>query len=126
MRTFNLILACLTVLVISRALQSAPSGITFQKGEGQIDVLIDGKPLTPMDHPGNLRYPTTWHVRDYGLFAANPFGLKDFTADKTQDGSYLLPAGKTLRFQYRIMSRQGDATQAKIADEYKNYLRDVK
>jgi len=79
-----------------------------------------------MDHPGNLRYPTTWHVRDYGLFAANPFGLRDFTGDKTQDGSYLLQSGKTLRFQYRILIHPGDAAQAKIEDEYKIYLRDVK
>ncbi len=82
--------------------------------------------LAMMDHPGNLRYPTTWHVRDYGLFAANPFGLRDFTGDKTQDGSYVLPAGKTLRFQYRILIHPGDVSQAKIAEEYKNYLKDVK
>ncbi len=79
-----------------------------------------------MDHPGNLRYPTTWHVRDYGLFAANPFGLRDFTGDKTQDGTYILSAGKTLRFQYRILIHAGDVTQANIAQEFKNYLREVK
>ena len=26
------------------------------------------------DHPSNPAHPTWWHVRDYGLFAANPFG----------------------------------------------------
>ncbi|MCX6953698.1 MAG: PmoA family protein, partial [Verrucomicrobia bacterium] len=26
------------------------------------------------DHPQNLRHPTWWMARDYGLFAANPFG----------------------------------------------------
>ena len=25
--------------------------------------------ITAFDNPGNLRYPTTWHVRDYGLMA---------------------------------------------------------
>ncbi|MEP6673188.1 MAG: PmoA family protein, partial [Chthoniobacter sp.] len=38
--------------------------------------------LTMMDHPANLRHPTWWHVRTYGLFAANPFGQHDFEADK--------------------------------------------
>ena len=28
--------------------------------------------------PDNPRHPTWWHVRDYGLFAANPFGQHDF------------------------------------------------
>jgi len=29
--------------------------------------------IAMFDHPSNPRHPTTWHVRDYGLFAANPF-----------------------------------------------------
>lgn len=82
--------------------------------------------LAMMDHPGNLRYPTTWHVRDYGLFAANPFGLSEFTGDKTVDGSYVLPAGKTLRLRYRILIHPGDATEARIADAYQKYLADSK
>ena len=39
------------------------------------------------DNPGNPRHPTYWHSRAYGLFAANPFGLHDFTGDKSKDGS---------------------------------------
>ena len=34
------------------------------------------------DHPKNPSYPTYWHARGYGLFAANPFGAKDFTQGK--------------------------------------------
>lgn len=30
------------------------------------------------DHPSNPKHPTWWHVRDYGLFAANPFGVHNF------------------------------------------------
>ncbi len=82
--------------------------------------------LTMMDHPGNLRYPTTWHVRSYGRFAANPFGLREFTRDKTQDGSYVIAAGKNLKLRYRILIHSGDTAEAKIADEYARYLKEVK
>ena len=30
------------------------------------------------DHPGNPGYPTYWHARGYGLFAANPLGRHIF------------------------------------------------
>ncbi len=82
--------------------------------------------VTIMDHPKNLRHPTTWHVRAYGLFAANPFGLKDFTGDKSQDGSYRLAPGKELTFRYRILIHPGDAAQAGLAKEYAEYVREVK
>lgn len=54
------------------------------------------------DHPGNPRYPTRWHARDYGLFAANIFGLHDFLNDKSQDGSLTLAAGESVRFRYTV------------------------
>jgi len=79
-----------------------------------------------MDHPGNLRHPTTWHVRDYGLFAVNPFGLRDFSGDKSQDGSYQVKAGKDLTFRYRVLIHPGDTAAANIADEYQRYIREVK
>jgi hypothetical protein len=31
-----------------------------------------------IDHPGNPGYPTYWHARGYGLFAANPLGRSIF------------------------------------------------
>ncbi len=55
------------------------------------------------DHPDNLRHPTTWHARDYGLFAANPFGLHDFGLGPEKAGEYKLEKGKSLRFRYRIV-----------------------
>ena len=40
---------------------------------------IDGETLgiAVLNHPTSLRHPTTWHVRTYGLFAANPFMKED-------------------------------------------------
>lgn len=55
------------------------------------------------DHPGNPKHPTYWHARGYGLFAANPFGARDYTGDKTQDGSMTLKTGEGMRFRYRVL-----------------------
>ena len=72
------------------------------------------------DHPQNLRHPTTWHARTYGLVAANPFGLSYFVG-KDQDGTQVIPKGDSLRLRYRFVFHQGDAKQAKIADRYAEY-----
>ena len=62
--------------------------------------------LVICDHPKNLSYPTYWHARGYGLFAANPFGAKDFTEGK-QELNYKIPAGGTLKLRYRIVISSG-------------------
>ncbi|MGQ9526018.1 MAG: PmoA family protein [Armatimonadota bacterium] len=75
-----------------------------------------------MDHPTSFRHPTYWHVRDYGLFAANPFGLRDFTGDRSANGSHTIPANGTLSFRYRIYLHEGDAEQARVADVADAYV----
>ena len=76
------------------------------------------------DHPKNPRHPTWWHVRDYGLFAANPFGQHDFESlpDKTA-GNLIVPAGKSVTFRYRFYLHEGDDQQAKVAERYKEYVK---
>ena len=71
------------------------------------------------DHPGNPRYPTWWHARDYGLFAANPFGERDFTGDKLKNGSLTVEAGKNLHFRYGVLIHPGDTTEAGIEAAWK-------
>ena len=62
------------------------------------------------DHPDNPKHPTYWHVRGYGLFAANIFGEHDFHADESRDGSITLAKGEKLRFRYRVLvHRDGTA-----------------
>jgi hypothetical protein len=90
---------------------------------------VDGKTvgIAIFDHPGNPRHPTWWHVRDYGLFAANPFGQHDFEklTDKAA-GNLVVPAGQSITFRYRIYLHEGDAEQAKVADHYQAYLKPSK
>jgi hypothetical protein len=74
-----------------------------------------------MDNPKNPRYPTYWHARAYGLFAANPFGVRDFTGDKNKDGSMTVDAGKSVTFRYRVVIHTGDAQSANIASLYRRY-----
>jgi hypothetical protein len=88
---------------------------------------LDGEPLgvAIFDHPSNLRHPTYWHVRGYGLFAANPFGVRDFTGDKQQDGSYTLKPGDQLVFRYRVYVHSRDLSLAQIETQYKAYTMDT-
>jgi Family of unknown function (DUF6807) len=84
---------------------------------------VDGQEvgIAIFDSPRSFRHPTYWHARAYGLFAANPFGLREFTNDPSQDGSYTIPAGKSLMFRYRVLIHQGDYKQAQIARAYRRY-----
>jgi hypothetical protein len=85
---------------------------------------VDGETvgICIMDDPSSFRHPTYWHVRNYGLMTANPFGLSHFYADKSIDGSHRLPAGQTLRFRYRIYVHRGDAAQANVREKYHDFV----
>ena len=73
------------------------------------------------DDPRNLRAPTYWHARAYGLLAANAFGLKSFTRDRRQDGRYDIPAGGTLVFRYRVLVHHGNPAQAGVTEAYRSF-----
>lgn len=73
------------------------------------------------DSPSNLRSPTTWHARDYGLIAANPFGLHDFEKAPKGAGDYTIKKGDSLRLKYRWLFHAGDAKTAKIAERWKTW-----
>ena len=87
---------------------------------------VEGKTvgIAIFDHPTNPRHPTWWHVRDYGLFAANPFGQHDFESltDK-KAGDLTVPAGKSVTFRYRFYLHEGDEVQAKVAEKYQEYAK---
>jgi len=76
------------------------------------------------DHPDNLRFPTHWHARTYGLITANRFGTGYFEAKsgaKVGDGDYVLEAGETMTLKHRIYIHRGDAESAKVAERYRAY-----
>lgn len=78
--------------------------------------------ISVMDHPMNPMYPTYWHVRDYGLFAANPFGLSYYKSSYRTNGDWLLETGSSAAFRYRVVLHAGDAADAGIADRYHDWI----
>ncbi|MHB0876820.1 MAG: DUF6807 domain-containing protein [Anaerolineae bacterium] len=78
--------------------------------------------ITVMDHPNNLRHPTGWHVRNYGLMTANCFAESFYKNDQTLDGSYTIPAGGELVFRYRLLVHRGDAAAGRVAARYHDYI----
>jgi len=84
---------------------------------------IDGEPLgiAVLNHPASFRFPTYWHVRPYGLFAANPFGIHDFTGGES--GTVTIKPGESLRLRYRVLLHKGDQVVGHVAQQFEDYAR---
>lgn len=82
--------------------------------------------IAMFDHPSNLRYPTNWHARTYGLITANRFGTGFFDAKrgaKKGDGDYTIKAGETLKLKHRLYFHHGDPEAAGVAEKYAEYVK---
>ena len=84
---------------------------------------VNGKTLgiAIFDHPSNPRHPTWWHVREYGLFAANPFGIHDFEKKESGAGNLTIEPNQSITFKYRVLIHEGDEKQAKVAERYQEF-----
>lgn len=84
---------------------------------------IDGKDVSVviMDNPSNVGYPTYWHARGYGLFAANPLGQKIFS-DGKEELNFSLNAGESVTFKYRILLLDGKGTKQQLESEYNDFI----
>ena len=78
--------------------------------------------IAAMDHPSNLRHPTAWHVRDYGLFAANPF--YDKKPEWPEQGPVYLSRAKmdTLEFRYRVYVHRGDEKEGRVEQKWQDWV----
>jgi hypothetical protein len=118
----------------------AKQGGKIINSEGEADAAAWGKPASWVDyhgpvegetvgiailnHPSSFRYPTHWHVRTYGLFAANPFGLHDFSGKKPDvNGAHSLEPGDSFTLKYRVLVHQGDEKEGKVAEEFERYAK---
>lgn len=76
-----------------------------------------------MDHPDNVGYPTYWHARGNGLFAANPFGQADFTEGRERL-NFALPAGESVTFKHRMLIFSDvDTTDDLLNREWERFAR---
>ncbi|MEN8193025.1 MAG: PmoA family protein [Bacteroidota bacterium] len=84
---------------------------------------IDTKDVTVviMDEPNNVGYPTYWHARGYGLFAANPLGQKIFSEGKEELNLSLKPE-ESVVFKYRILLLDGIAKKEQLDSEYNEFV----
>jgi hypothetical protein len=83
---------------------------------------VDGETLgiAILNHPSSFLYPTRWHTRSYGLFAANPFARHAFDPSAPA-ASYTLKAGEEMKFRFRVVLHKGDEQQGHIAEAWKQY-----
>ena len=72
-------------------------------------------------HPTTFHHPNRWHVRTYGLFAANPFGVAHFVGDKEMTDGTRIKQGESLIFRYRVILHTGDEKESKIDEQYKEF-----
>ena len=91
--------------------------------------VVPGGPINgiaAMDHPSNVRHPTGWHVRDYGLFAANPFYDKK-PEWPDQGPIYLSKArGDKLDMRYRIYIHRGDEKKGRVEEKWQEWVKPPK
>ena len=101
-------------------------GDTWSKRATWVDYngLMDGERVgvAILNHPSSFNHPTPWHVRDYGLFTANPFGFNSL--DKSRDDiTFTLAKGTRVLMKHRIIFHKGDEKKARIAQAFERYAK---
>ena len=85
---------------------------------------VDGETvgIAVMSHPKSFRPVPRWHVRTYGLFAANPFGQQDFPhPEAAQQGAVTIKNGDSLTLRYRVLLHRGKTNPAELEREFREF-----
>ena len=78
-----------------------------------------------IDNPANPGYPTYWHARGYGLFAANPLGRSVFDT-KQPPLNFTLEKGQSATFRYRIVLDSHTANPEELNREADSFASEFK
>jgi len=83
------------------------------------------------NHPESINYPTYWHVRNYGLFSANPLGQADF--QKGQPKQYrknkiiplrlTLEKDETAHFRFLVIIYEGIRTHEQMEERFQEFTK---
>ena len=86
---------------------------------------VDGETvgIAMMSHPQSFVARPRWHVRTYGLLAANPFGQAPFTGQAESRPDIVPPPNQPIVFHYRILLHVGDEQQAGVAAHFGEWSR---
>jgi len=92
--------------------------LTGKTGDHAVTIAI-------FDYPKNPGYPTYWHARGYGLFAANPLGRSIFDSKQTPF-NYTLEKGQSATFRYRVALFSSSITPAELDREAEAFASEPK
>ena len=81
--------------------------------------------LVMLDHPQNVGFPTYWHARGYGLFAANPLGQEVFSNGR-EKLNFTLEPGQATTFRYRLLIFSGPVTPDQVEKQYQKFVAEVR
>lgn len=85
--------------------------------------IVDGAPVTVaiFDHPENTGYPTYWHSRGYGLFAANPLAPEAMTEGDEEPMVVTLQPGESMSFRHRVAVFAGERQAQELESAYQTF-----
>lgn len=81
--------------------------------------------LAILDHPKNAGYPTYWHARGYGLFAANPLGQEALSGGKDKLNFTLEPR-QSVTFRHRLLILSGPTAPDEIEAQHRRFVEEMK
>ncbi|MBT3385405.1 MAG: PmoA family protein [Prolixibacteraceae bacterium] len=76
-------------------------------------------------HPESINFPTYWHARGYGCFAANPIGQYDFQKGRKEENpqyrTLIIEKGETALFKFRMTIYEGEKKKEQFDQEFKDF-----
>jgi len=82
-----------------------------------------------LNHPASINYPTYWHVRNYGLFSANPLGQGDFQRKSKYKKNPVQPLRLTLKpgerahFRFLVVVYEGLRNKEQMEERFKEFVK---